>query len=228
MYVSSYVLAFDTANEVIALGLGLLEACDKRICMVASVNVPAHRASNTQLLPHIEALLAEAGVARVDIACVAVGRGPGSFTGVRIAMATAKGIASALGLPLVGISTLDAIAWGVWDACVRGRVLVAADAMRKEVYPVRYMVSDEGILRLDADHVVKADAAAASLTSSDAAGGEPLQITGDALVKYAELFEPCGTLLSEELWTPTEKGLLLAFQNAWRSGEIDPFDAHRH
>ncbi|MFR5090819.1 MAG: tRNA threonylcarbamoyladenosine biosynthesis protein TsaB [Adlercreutzia equolifaciens] len=61
---------------------------------MASVEVEARRASNTQLLPRIDELCAQAGVGRGEIACVAVGRGPGSFTGVRIALACAKGIAS--------------------------------------------------------------------------------------------------------------------------------------
>ena len=151
-----YVLAFDTANEVISIGVGALHPESKTIESVASVEVRAHRASNTQLLPHIDELLAEHGIARGDIACVACGRGPGSFTGVRIAMATAKGVASALGVGLVGFSTLDAVAWNVWAAGVRGSLLVAADAMRKEVYPVRYNVDDLGVRRQEADRVIKA------------------------------------------------------------------------
>ena len=124
----NYVLAFDTANEVIAVGLGRLNAQDKTVEEVAALQVQAHRASNTRLLPEIEQLLRKAGVERSSIACVAVGRGPGSFTGVRIAVATAKGIASALGAALVGLSSLDAVAWNAWVAGERGRLLVAADA----------------------------------------------------------------------------------------------------
>ena len=78
-----YVLAFDTANEVIAIGIGLIDSAAKRISCVASVEVEARRASNTRLLACVDELLANAGVARESIACVAVGRGPGSFTGVR-------------------------------------------------------------------------------------------------------------------------------------------------
>ena len=163
-----YVLAFDTANEIIAIGLGVLHVSSCMIELTASVEAEARRASNTQLLPRIDAALAEHGVAREDIACVAVGRGPGSFTGVRIAMATAKGIASALEVPLVGVSSLDAVAWNAWAAGERGPLSVVADAMRKEVYPVRYLLNDTGIERLEADRVVKAEDAAREL----AAGGD--------------------------------------------------------
>ena len=160
-----YVLAFDTANEIIAIGLGVLHASSRMIELTASVEAEARRASNTQLLPRIDAALAEHGVAREDIACVAVGRGPGSFTGVRIAMATAKGIASALEVPLVGVSSLDAVAWNAWAAGERGPLSVVADAMRKEVYPVRNLLNDTGIERLEADRVVKAEDAARELAA---------------------------------------------------------------
>ena len=221
----SFVLAFDTANEVIAIGLGKLEAATRSIECVASVEVEARRASNTQLLPRIDELCAQAGVGRGEIACVAAGRGPGSFTGVRIALACAKGIASALEMGLVGVSSLDAVAWGAWKASERGSLLVVADAMRREVYPVEYRLSDAGVERVTADRVIKAEAFAEEL---DASGGSDRLIAGDALRKYAELFEGAGAILPEALWTPTGAGLLLALQAAWRAGECDPLDAERH
>ena len=160
-----YVLAFDTANEIIAIGLGELCASSRTVECVASMEVEARRASNTQLLPRINEALAAHGVAREDIACVTVGRGPGSFTGVRIAMATAKGIASALEVGLVGVSSLDAVAWSAWMVGERGLLAVVADAMRKEVYPVRYLLDDAGIERLEADRVVKVEDAARELAA---------------------------------------------------------------
>lgn len=238
------VLAFDTANEVIALGVGRLNRVTREICVVASVEVAAHRASNTKLLPCIDETLRECGISRDEIACVCVGRGPGSFTGVRIAMATAKGIASALSVALIGVSTLDAVAWQGWASGLRGSVAVVADAMRKEVYPVRYMLQDataneSAVQRLEADRVVKAELAASELAGGEganllgalpleAAAGSALILMGDGLKKYAELFLPCGQFAEEQLWTPTGRGLLLALQAAWRSGMADPFDAARH
>ena len=222
-----YVLAFDTANEVIAIGLGALHGESRTVEVVACAEASAHRASNTQLLPRIDALLAEQGVARGELACIVVGRGPGSFTGVRIAMATAKGVAMALGVGLVGVSSLDAVAWNAQAAGVRGPLAVVADAMRKEVYPVRYQLTGEGVCRLGADRVVKAEAAAAELAAC-ATETPRLAVTGDALAKYADLFAPAGEPLPSELWAPTGRGLLQALQAAWRAGEADPFDAARH
>lgn len=223
---AKHVLAFDTANETIALAIGRLRPDDRSVEVVACERIAARRASNTQLLPRIDELLSRTGIERDSIACVCVGRGPGSFTGVRIALATAKGIASALEVPLVGVSTLDAIAWRAWAAGTRGRLLVLADAMRKEVYPCWFDVDGAGVARLCADSVVKADAFAK--TAAGCPASVEVHVAGDALLKYAELFAGVGKFLPEELWTPTGEGLLLALQDAWRRGEADPFDALRH
>lgn len=225
----AYVLAFDTANEMVAIGLGRIApaAQASNSCaesdIVAAREVPAHRASNTVLLARIDELLAEADVSKEDIAAVVCGRGPGSFTGVRICMATAKGMASALEVPLYGVSTLDAVAWNAWSNGVRGRVLVVADAMRKEVYPVLFDIDDAGVRRLTSDAVVKAvDAPAwasdalrvldSNAQERDAAAESSMVdvVLGDGLVKYRSVFESVGAIASEELWAPTGRGLLLA------------------
>lgn len=218
-----YALAFDTANEVIALGVGRIDARTRTLDCVESQSVPAHRASNTQLLPRIDEMLTRLQITREQVQCVVCGRGPGSFTGVRICIATAKGIASALEVPLLGVSTLDAVAWHLHQQGLRGDALVLADAMRKEVYPVRYMLGDAGIERLNVDTVVKARLEAESLGT-----GTDLLIAGDALVKYADLFAPAGTIADESLWMPQGSGLLLAAQAGWQAGQLDPFDAVRH
>ena len=217
-----HILAFDTANEVIAVGVGKLERTDRSIEVLVSEEIPAYRASNTKLIASIETALERAHVDKESIACIVCGRGPGSFTGVRICVASAKGIALGLGVPLFGVSTLDAQAWDQWQRGVRGNVVVVGDAMRKEVYPVRYVLDDDGITRLNADLVIKAQAASEWLASNDPSD---LLITGDALTKYADLFAPHGTLASEACWHPSGAGLLRAAVQAWREGAFDPDDA---
>lgn len=216
-----FVLAFDTANEMISVGLGRLDRKTCSIELVASKETEAFRASNVKLLPEIDALLGETGISRDDVACVVCGRGPGSFTGVRICMASAKGIAIGLGVALFGVSTADAQAWQQWDTGVRGSVVVLGDAMRKEVYPVRYVLSDSGIDRLNSDFVMKAAELPVWLDSGSKV--ETL-ITGDALKKYSGYCEGFGTLAQEYCY-PTGKGLLLAAQAAWQAGSLDPDNA---
>lgn len=214
---NNYVVAFDTANEMISLGIGLLDRAKKAIECIASREVGAFRASNVKLLPEIDALLKDTGISRGEVACVVCGRGPGSFTGVRICLASAKGIAIGLGVPLFGVSTSDAQAWQQWANGVRGSVVVLGDAMRKEVYPVRYHVADSGIERLNSDTVMKAAALPEWLGS-----GSDQRIVGDALKKYSDLCEGHGEIAGEEERYPTGAGLLLAAREAWAEGSFDP------
>lgn len=217
------VVAFDTANEMISVGVGRLNYQTQSIEFMASQETEAFRASNVKLLPEIDALLADTGVSRDDVACVVCGRGPGSFTGVRICMASAKGIAIGLNVPLFGVSTADAQAWQQWDLGVRGSVVVVGDAMRKEVYPVRYMLTDGGVERLNTDFVMKAAKLPTWLGDAYSQESAPL-ITGDGLKKYADLCEGCGTLAQDYRY-PTGKGLLLAAQALWRLGDVDFSDS---
>lgn len=214
---NNYVVAFDTANEMISLGIGLLDRAKKTIECIASREVGTFRASNVKLLPEIDALLKDTGISRGEVACVVCGRGPGSFTGVRICLASAKGIAIGLGVPLFGVSTSDAQAWQQWANGVRGSVVVLGDAMRKEVYPVRYHVADSGIERLNSDTVMKAAALPEWLGS-----GSDQRIVGDALKKYSDLCEGHGEIAGEEERYPTGAGLLLTAQEAWTKGSFDP------
>lgn len=209
----SYILALDSANETLSIGIGVCDASTRSIHCKAHKELLAQRASNQKLIPCINDLCAAEGIQPADLSAVVCGRGPGSFTGVRICVATAKGIASALRVPLVGVSTLDAVAWGAWLACKRGDLVVVADAMRKELYPVRYKLSDEGIERLDADSVIKAQEFADHMNNQAC---KEASLCGDALVKYESLFSPEYPRLSQELWTPTGAGLLLAVQDLWR------------
>lgn len=216
---ADYVVAFDTANEIIAVGVGRLHRADTSIEILASSETEAFRASNTKLVACVEETLGKAGITQQDVACVVCGRGPGSFTGVRICMATAKGMAIGLNVPLFGVSTADAQAFDAHARGCRGSYVVLGDAMRKEVYPVRYVLTDEGIERTNTDIVMKAADAVNWLGRTDAL------ISGDALKKYADLFAECGTLASPDCWHPTGAGLLLAAQAQWRSGRLDPDDA---
>ena len=143
-------LAFDTSTDHIALAIGDLDTPDSRLA-VADFRAP--RAANTVVLLAIERLLESVGITPSALAAVAVGRGPGSFTGVRIGAATAKGLAHGLGVPLVGFGTLDAVAYAATDA--EGLVGVLGDAMRGEVYPALFRVHAGSAIRLTADRVVR-------------------------------------------------------------------------
>ena len=81
-----------------------------------------------RLMPLLEEVLAEAGVAWRDLVALGVGTGPGNFTGIRIAVAAARGLALGLKVPAIGVTAFEALAWG------RDVVLVARDARLGQVY----------------------------------------------------------------------------------------------
>ncbi|KFL36334.1 hypothetical protein N788_13610 [Arenimonas donghaensis DSM 18148 = HO3-R19] len=113
---------------------------------------------HTQLvLPWAEALLAEAGLARSQLDAIAVGRGPGAFTGVRLAIAITQGLALALDRPVLPVSTLAVLAMqGQGDD-----ILAAIDARMGEVYAGNFRRDDDGLVEAVGDERVCAPAAVA-------------------------------------------------------------------
>lgn len=121
------LLAFDTSTEALSVAL---QCGDKRYR--AHRLEPRQQAA--QLLPTIDTLAAEAEMALRDVSIVVYGRGPGSFTGVRIAVAAAQGLSLSLGAQTVGVSTLAALAQSAREACGAERVTAALDARMGEIY----------------------------------------------------------------------------------------------
>ncbi|GAB3354161.1 MULTISPECIES: tRNA (adenosine(37)-N6)-threonylcarbamoyltransferase complex dimerization subunit type 1 TsaB [Chromohalobacter] len=98
---------------------------------------------HTQLLmPMVDDVLAEAGVGLSDLDALAYGRGPGSFTGLRIAAGTAQGLAFALECPLIGVSTLEALALAAHRRLHARYVVAAMDARMDEIYAAAYRCHD--------------------------------------------------------------------------------------
>jgi len=96
-------------------------------------------------LPWAESLLAEAAIPRRALDAIAVGIGPGAFTGVRLAVALGQGLALGLGRPLIGISTLQVLAAGATEADPGSRVFVAIDARMGEVYAAEFEIDADGL-----------------------------------------------------------------------------------
>ena len=125
------VLAIDTATP--AVTAAVVRRDDTGIAVAAQrVRVDA-RAHAELLTPNVLAAVAEADLRMADLDAVVVGCGPGPFTGLRVGMATAAAYGHALGVPVHGVCSLDAI-----GVLTTGEVLVATDARRREVYWARY------------------------------------------------------------------------------------------
>ncbi|WP_326547821.1 tRNA (adenosine(37)-N6)-threonylcarbamoyltransferase complex dimerization subunit type 1 TsaB [Mycolicibacterium sp. ND9-15] len=123
------VLAIDTATPAVTAGIVRVDGLE---VLAERVTVDA-RAHAEQLTPNTVGALADAGLSVDDLDAVVVGCGPGPFTGLRVGMATAAAYGHALGVPVHGVCSLDAI--GIETV---GEALVVTDARRREVYWARY------------------------------------------------------------------------------------------
>ncbi len=128
---SRLVLAIDTATPAVTAGVVRLGG-DSADVLAEKVTVDP-RAHAERLTPNIVGALGDGGVAVDQLDAVVVGCGPGPFTGLRVGMATAAAFGHALGIPVRGVCSLDAIAVGT-----TGDLLVVTDARRREVYWARY------------------------------------------------------------------------------------------
>jgi tRNA threonylcarbamoyl adenosine modification protein YeaZ len=136
------ILAFDTATDVATSAL------------VSDGELLGERASTPKaLLEDVDALLRQGGAHAGDVEALAVGLGPGSFTGTRIGLAVARGLALALGIPAAGVSTLDALGAGAPGA------LPVIDARRREVFVPGPVALSAGALELEPGTVCVGDGA---------------------------------------------------------------------
>jgi tRNA threonylcarbamoyladenosine biosynthesis protein TsaB len=146
------LLAIDTSGALCSAALFRDGALSQRL-------EQAPRRHGELILSMIDALLNEAELAPRDLDALAFGRGPGSFTGLRIAVAVIQGVAFGAGLPVVGVSTLAALAQGCRRSSGADRALCAFDARMGEVYWGAYQADEVGLMRpLYADRVCAPDA----------------------------------------------------------------------
>lgn len=137
------ILALDTATE----------ACSVALWNDGAVHVEAielARGHAQRILPMVDALLESHALRLTDLDAIAAGRGPGGFTGVRLAISVAQGLALGADLPTVGVSNLAAVAQAVLSREASAtHVLVCNDARMKEVYTALYRRSDAGLAVLE-------------------------------------------------------------------------------
>lgn len=210
------ILALDTATEACSVAVGIEDRIIERY-------VETERGHAERILPMVEEVLAEAGLALVQLDALAFGRGPGGFTGVRLAASVAQGLAFGAELGVVPVSDLAAVAQRVAQLEPQARrALVVNDARMREVYWAEFDLSGGprplGEERVDAPGDVPVPGA----------GGETWVAAGRGLIAWPGLAERCraaGATLHPELLPRATEILALARPRVAAGQILDPAHA---
>ena len=146
------ILALDTSNKTLSVAV---ELTDGTIIEQTIENTLQH---SVLLMPTIEAVFKEAGITAKDLTKIVVAEGPGSYTGLRIGVTVAKTLAKSLGIPLVGVSSLDVFLPNLTSKVEVGEVVVPFfDARRGNIFAVGYKKTDEGFEKVIAEQHISWD-----------------------------------------------------------------------
>jgi tRNA threonylcarbamoyladenosine biosynthesis protein TsaB len=170
------ILGITTSTSQVGCAIGGHEG------VLASVHSSRGKRHAESLAPSIDFLRRQARIDLDEISCVAVDVGPGLFTGLRVGIAAAKAMAHALRIPMIGVASLDLVAFPVrWSP----RLIVAAiDARRGEVFTASYRQVPGGLQRLGEHSLTTPDDLAGDLEASR----EDMLLVGDGALRYREAF----------------------------------------
>jgi tRNA threonylcarbamoyladenosine biosynthesis protein TsaB len=199
--------AIETATAVTAVAVGEGDA-------VTEVLADDRRRHTEALAPCLAGLLAARGWALGDLDAVVVDVGPGLFTGLRVGVATAKGINVATGVGLLGVSSLDVLAQAACDAGVRGAVVAVVDVRRGEVVAARYRCGDRAATvvapaRLSTPH---------ELANALGGLGEPVVAIGDGATRHAAVLDGVAAI-RDDLVVPSPTAALRLARRRLDAGE---------
>lgn len=169
------VVGVDTSTPQVSVAIGNEREVLARVAV-------AGRARQESVTPALEHLLGWAGLSVEQVGGVAVGVGPGLFTGLRVGVETAKSLAQVLRVPILGISSLDALAYAV--RFTSRRIVSVIDARRGEVFAARYRSVPGGVVREDEPRVLPPDHLVAELESLP---GEVLCVGNGAILYRREI-----------------------------------------
>ncbi len=208
------ILAVDTATEACSAALLVGDKLFSRW-------EEAPRDHTRKILPMVQAVLEDAGISLSDLDAIAFGRGPGSFTGVRIGISVAQGLAFGAGVPLIGISTLAAMAQGAYRLDGAEQVLTAIDARMNEVYFGRYELID-GRMQLVGDEVVSEPTPLVDVRGTLAG---PVTCVGTGFETYGETLGGLADELAvSQVRFPAAEDMLPLARAAWLAGEAVPVE----
>ncbi len=209
------VLGIETATQQVGCALGGHEG------VLASFHATRGRRHAETLTPAIAFICEQAQVELREVGAVAVDVGPGLFTGLRVGVATAKALAQALRAPMIGLSSLDLLAYP--QRGTRRLIAAVVDARRGEVFSAFYRKVPGGVQRVTEPTVARPEEVAADLE----ARGEDCLLVGDGAVRYAALFADVSRAEAASVGTayPSAAALVeLAQPRALREEFVQPWE----
>lgn len=171
------ILGVESATTQVGCAVGGHEG------VLASVHSARERRHAETLAPQIDFVRRQARIELSEISVVAVDIGPGLYTGLRVGLATALATAYALNVPMIGVSSLDLLAWPVRFSAKR--IVCAIDARRGELFHASYRQVPGGVQRMTEYEVVKPEELASEITATK----EDVLVVGDGGHRYRSLFE---------------------------------------
>jgi tRNA threonylcarbamoyladenosine biosynthesis protein TsaB len=177
------VLGIETSTPLASVAIGSEQG------LVASASVSRGATYNEFLLPAIRFCMDQAGVGFRNLSGIAVGMGPGLFTGMRVGVATGKALAQTLSVPIVGLPSLDLVAYEVRYSAKT--ICVVLDARRGEVFHAFYRASPGGIQRMSDYRIEKPGRLATGLGSRL----EEVLVVGNGALLYREELEDAGPVV---------------------------------
>lgn len=202
------LLALDTSTEACSVAL---QYNDQRLAL----DEVCPQQHSKRILPMVQQLLAESGLALNQLDGIVFGRGPGSFTGVRIGVGVTQGLAFGADLPVFGVSTLQAMAQAAVRQHQAKQVIAAIDARMAEVYLALYGQDANGLMRPVTDELARKPADLPALTLN----GE-IWAVGTGLVTYRDAFSLWTTgqqlQISDKVLLPSAQDMLTLAMPAWQ------------
>ncbi|ABV37135.1 conserved hypothetical protein [Shewanella sediminis HAW-EB3] len=201
------VLALDTCTE----------SCSAALISggkIYSEQVDAPREHSQRILPMVDSVLSQANIQLQNVDVIAYGRGPGSFTGIRICTSMTQGLALGQDLPVIGISSLQTMAQAVFDDQGGEQFIAAIDARMGEVYWGQFTVKDGLVALIDAELVCSPDDVPLTLDVS-----QPIVVCGTGFDTYPNLLNLSENIsLAENVKFPDAKAMLALAQAGFELG----------
>lgn len=202
------ILALDTCTEACSAALLVGD-------QLLAKHFIAPREHAKLLLPTIEELLAEAELSLTQLDAIAFGRGPGSFTGVRIGTASAQGLAFGADLPVLPISTLQALAQQGYRLSTQERQVAAIDARMNEIYCGAFELTEQGMQPVVAEQVCPPEHWAEMLPNKEQAWYG----VGTGWAAYQDKMDLAGVMLHKEDLFPLAEDMAYLSQFEWQAGK---------